>query len=177
MLRALLVAIMLSVPTLGFVLPTAAQDARPAAERTRSGFKVVVLITTDSNWRAKWNTPPETVPHLRGPGVMKVGERGTVLVLFSNARLKDGEALLHCDLTVINPDGTSDKHPAQPCYKAPTPGGPESLHMAGLEIGFEVSPKDFSGLHGFEIGVTDIHRGVRVPVKVTVEFDTGRSAI
>jgi hypothetical protein len=176
MLRALIVTVVLSLATLGLLLPVVAQEARPAAERTRSGFKVVVLITTDTNWRAKWNSPPETVPHLRGPGVMKVGEKGTVLVLFSNARLKDSEALLHCDLTVINPDGTSDEHPAQPCYRGPLPGGPESLHKAGLEIGFEVSPKDLTGLHGFEIGVTDVHRGVRVPVKVTVEFDTGKGA-
>lgn len=174
--RMLRHAAMVGALVLGPASIAEAAEARPAAEASRSGFKVVVLVTTDADWREKWNSSSDSVPHFGGPGVMKSGDTATVLTLFSNPRLKNGQAALHCDLTVINPDGTSDRHPPQPCFEGPIPGGPHSLHMAGLEIGFQVSPTDLSGLHGFEIGVTDVHAGVRVPVKVAVEFATGRSA-
>jgi hypothetical protein len=153
-----------------------AADAKSADKRTRQGFTVVAMIATDPDWREKWNTPRETVPEFHGPGVMKVGEKATLLVFFSDARLDGGIARLNCDLTIRDADGSVDEHPAQLCFESPINAPPHTLFMTGLEVGFEVSPNDISGIYEFEIGVTDLNRRVRVPVTVTVEFDTGKGA-
>jgi hypothetical protein len=162
--------------TLALIQPARAQQAQTTDQAVRQGFKVVAMIVTDTDWREKWNTPRQNTPRFHGPGVMKPGDKATVLTFFSNARLRDGAAVLHCDVVVRNPDGTGTKHPPQLCFQGPLAGGADSLYMAGFEIGFEVSADDLSGLHAFEIGVTDVHRGVRVPVEVTVEFATEQGA-
>lgn len=152
---------------------TAAEKATPTAKASRSGFVAVASIVTDPDWRQKWNTPPENNPEFHLPGKMKIGEKAWLLTFFSGASLKDGIATLKCDVTIRDPEGIVQKHPPRLCYQGPAAGPEGMLHMTGLELGFEVSPNDFDGLAQFEIGITDVNRDLRLPVKVSVEFATG----
>lgn len=172
MVKALLAGALLMCAA---VTPAIAQTggAQTSAQASSGGFMVVASIVTDADWREKWNTPPETAPKFHGPGKMKPGEKAWLLTFFSGARLKDGVAKLKCDVTITDPDGEVQRHPAQLCFEGRTPGAEGSLFLTGLEIGFEVSPKDLDGITTFEIGVTDMQRGLRVPVEVSVEFATG----
>lgn len=174
MRRTLLVGI---VGLLALFQPAmAADNARPSAKATRGGFVAVASIVTDPNWREIWNTPAETTPYFHTTSKMEPGDKAWLLTFFAGAKLKGGVAQIKCDLKIIDPDGSIDSHPAQLCYQGPIPGPEGSLFMTGLEVGLEVTAKDLDGLTTFEIGITDVNRGVRVPVKVSVEFDTGRGA-
>lgn len=153
--------------------PMAAEKAIPTAKVERSGLVAIASIVTDPDWREKWNTPAETTPEFHLAATMKTGDKAWLLTFFSGARLKDGIATLKCDLTIRDPEGIVHKHPPQLCYQGPASGPAGMLYLTGLEVGFEVDPNDFNGLARFEIGVTDVNRDLRVPVKVSVEFETG----
>jgi len=158
---------------LGAAPATAAEKARPTAKASRSGFVAVASIVTDPDWREKWNTPAETTPHFHLPTRMKIGEEAWLLTFFSGAMLKDGIATLKCDVTIRDPEGIVQKHPPQLCFQGPASEPEGTLYLTGLEIGFKVAPNDFNGLAQFEVGITDVNRDLRVPVKVSVEFETG----
>jgi hypothetical protein len=153
--------------------PAAAEIAKPTAKAAHQGFVVVASVVTDADWRQKWNTPSETTPEFHLAGKMGVGEKAWVLTFFSGAALKDGIATLECDVTIRDPEGIVQKHPPQLCYQGPVAEPEGMLHMTGLELGFEVKANDFDGLARFEIGITDVNRDLRVPVRVSVEFATG----
>ena len=156
--------------------PMAAEKARTSGQASRSGFGVVVSIVTDPNWKEIWNTPAENTPNFHTSSTLKVGQKAWLLSFFSGAKLKNGVATLKCDLKITDPDGSVDKHPAQLCFQGPASGPEGMMFMTGLEVGFEVAPSDLEGLTTFEVGITDVNRGVRVPVKVSIAFETGNSA-
>ncbi len=152
---------------------TAAERAVPTAKAERSGFVAIASIVTDPDWREKWNTPAETIPEFHLAATMKTGDKAWLLTFFSGAQLEDGIATLKCDVTIRDPEGIVHKHPPQLCYQGPAAGPEGTLYLTGLEVGFEVAPNDFNGLAQFEVGITDVNRDLRVPVRVTVEFETG----
>lgn len=152
---------------------TAAEQARPSDRVERSGFVAIATIVTDPDWREKWNTSPVTIPQFHLASKMKTGDKAWLLSFFAGARLKDGIATLNCDLTIRDPEGIVQKHPPQLCYQGPASGPEGTLYLTGLEVGFEVDPNDFNGLARFEVGITDVNRDLRVPVRVSVEFETG----
>ena len=153
--------------------PAAAEEARPTAKVERSGLVAIATIVTDPDWREKWNTSPVTIPQFHLAAKMKTGDKAWLLSFFSGAQLKDGIATLKCDVTIRDPEGIIHKHPPQLCFQGPASGPEGTLYLTGLEVGFEVDPNDFNGLAEFEVGITDVNRDLRVPVRVTVEFETG----
>lgn len=170
---ARLVFALLAVLALAGTTTAAAATAQPTGRVEHQGFVVLASIVTDPDWREKWNTSPVAIPHFQLPRVMRVGDRAWVLTFFSGAELREGTARLHCDVSIRDPEGIVHKHPPRLCYEGPADGPPGAVYMTALEIGFEVAENDFSGLAEFEVGITDLHRGLRLPVTVSVEFETG----
>lgn len=149
---------------------TAAEAANPVGKATESGLSVMAIIVTDPDWREKWNTSPDTVPAFHTPGVLKVGDEVTLITMFSGATEKSGFARIRCDAVITTPDGKVETHPAQVCFEGPVSGPADSIFLTGQEIRFVVTPEDLPGIHEFEIGVIDGHRGVRASVKVSLEI-------
>lgn len=52
--------------------------------KTENGFSGMLLVTPDTDWEQKWNTPPDTIPHFRTAKVVRVGERLVILTFFVN---------------------------------------------------------------------------------------------
>ena len=61
--------------------------------QAKDGFAGSVMVVTDADWRAKWDTPSNTVPNI-------------------NAAQSDVN--VRCDLDLDRPDGSSALHQADP---------------------------------------------------------------
>jgi hypothetical protein len=155
-------------------MPTAAlaggAAAAPIQKASASGFTVIAVITTDLRWLEKWSKPG--APNFQEVGTLKVGDKATLALLFSDAQLRNGRALLQCDVTIVDEsDGSVKKSPPHVCFDANAKAPPHTLIPTLLEINFTVAPADKPGLLRFQIGVTDQNRHVRVPVSVSVNVD------
>lgn len=121
----------------------------PATEARRSinGLGGFLLVTPDTDWREKWNTPAETVPHFRQADSVARGQPLFVLIFFANPALdKEGRADLACDLTVTRPDGTvSTNQQAVECFRGEIKGGPRNTYLAAPVIGFTGDANDPAG--------------------------------
>src|SRR5262245_48831661 len=95
--------------------PTPATDARKSVR----GFSGWVLVTPDSNWKAKWETPSNTVPRFDEAKDVSRGGRAWVLILFGNPQPNGaGDVDVTCDIDVVKPDGTTSVHQADAvCFR------------------------------------------------------------
>ena len=156
--------------------PASAQTLMPRADdRAMEGdFSVLALITADPDWERQWagSTPPAftTTDHL-GPG-----KEGAILVFFSGATLVEGKARLTCDLTIHSPEGR-ESHPPHTCYEGELPGDRFNIYLTWLDIDLGFDPKMPPTTVEFEIGVTDEHGSVRLPVTVGVTFNSREGTI
>jgi hypothetical protein len=130
----------------------------------KGDFSAMALLITDPNWRAKWDTPPETTPHLRGSDKLGKGEKGTLLTFVTAGR--GGPTELACEVTVKDPQGKVQKHPAQLCYRGDMVPG--HIHLTGLEIALEGDGEP--GKAEFTIGIKNMKTGTRLSLKQQVIF-------
>ncbi len=82
-------------------------EARNAVD----GFGGWLLVTSDADWKQKWETSPNTVPHFVEAHTVARGKHVFILTFFANAKLTEtGEADVTCDIDVVRPDGSSSVH-------------------------------------------------------------------
>lgn len=139
-----------------------------------NGFAGHVLVTSDADWRAKWNTPAATVPHFTEKSTpIKLGEQVFVLIFFANAmRGADGKANLTCDLGVTRSDGSSSLHRTDaPCWQGPLGGGPQNLYIATPDISFKHDPGDMAGKWTIAVMLKDNLRKTVLPLKTFFVLD------
>ena len=76
-----------------------------------SGFGGSLVVTSDADWRSKWETPSNTVPHFTEAKAVARGKHIFILIFFANPKLTEkGTADLVCDIDVTRPDGSSSVH-------------------------------------------------------------------
>ena len=139
------------------------------------GFRAVATITDAHDWQERWNTPPEVAPEFPAPeGALFLGETGHLLVFFANAATLEGAAELSCDIRISRPNGKVTDEGPLPRGQGPISGPPENLRLTSMRMDLEVEPTDPSGLWQFDIGVTDVVRGVRVPLHLAFPVDASR---
>lgn len=96
------------------------------AMKSRDGFAASLLVTSDADWRAKWETPADTTPNFTEASDVRLGGELFVLTFLSNPQLdEDGAAKVHCDVRMLRPDGsTSADERDVPCFTARLPVHP-----------------------------------------------------
>jgi hypothetical protein len=118
------------------------QQGRPAPDsdsrKTVNGFGGWLLITSDADWRAKWETHPDVVPRFKEARNIGMGKQIFALTFFSNPKLNDaGDAEITCDIDLIKPDGASALHQTDTvCFKGNLKGKPNYLYLSAPVIGF-----------------------------------------
>lgn len=133
------------------------------SEKVENGFSGMLVITPDSDWAEKWDTPQEVAPHFGSTETVRVGENITTLIFFANPLVgDDGDALVLCDLQVIRPGGSfSINEKNLECYRGPVPSGTEyNIRLATTVLGFVGEPTDELGEWLTKVKLTDIHRNV-----------------
>lgn len=142
--------------------PAPNTDSRKAV----NGFGGWLLITSDADWRAKWDTQPDAVPNFREARTVGMGKQIFALTFFTNPRLDDaGNADISCDIDLIKPDGTSSFHQADvTCFKGTLKGKPHYLYLSAPVVGFTGEKGDPYGEWRVSITLKDNIRHASLPL-------------
>ncbi len=174
---------LIAILSLLWVVPAQSQsafwrdiDGKPVQEtesmKSKNDFAGSVLVTTDANWKEKWDTPPETKPNFNKAGIIPYGKKVFILIFFSNpSRDEHGNSNIRCDLKIIAPTGTvalSQQDIA--CFSGRIAGSPYNLYLSAPVIAFSGDPGDPAGIWVVEINLRDAIRNVELPLRTTVEL-------
>jgi len=148
-------------------------DGRPLPEtpsrRALNGFGAMLIVTTDTDWREKWATPPETAPRFNEAHVLERGQRAfAVIVLNGPRRGPDGVAHVECDVRVTRPDEvmTLDEKNAT-CWHGPTEGPEGSIYLSPVSVAFVGEPDDPAGEWIVQVTLDDVVGGTILPLRTS----------
>jgi hypothetical protein len=140
--------------------------------RSVEGFGGWLLVTSDQDWRTKWNTPREAVPQFNVTDSPRRGQKVFVLIFFGNPKL-DGNGAAHvtCDIRLTGPGGTTpvDVHDID-CFKGQVTIDPMSIFVSAPVIEFIGEPADALGPRVVEVILRDNNRKVEVPLRKAFEL-------
>lgn len=137
--------------------------------KSKSGFAASVVITTDEDWKEKWETPPETIPSFQRAEDIPYGKRVFILLFFANpAAGPDGQARIKCDLRIMTPLGkVSFEQKDMACFAGRIAGDPTNAHLSAPVVGFSGDPGDPLGTWTVEATLRDEIRNVELPLKAS----------
>ena len=143
--------------------------------RSKDGFAGSLVMTTDDDWQAKWNTPQDTKPSFNRAETVPYGKKVYALILFANPQLDGGGlADVKCDLTLTDPRGKavlSEKN--RKCFVGRLKGNPANLYLAEPVVGFSGDPGDPPGTWVFDVALRDVTRGVELPLRAAFALQQG----
>jgi hypothetical protein len=139
------------------------------ARRSVNGLGGFLLVTPDANWREKWDTPANTVPHFNEAKTVERGQQVFVLIFFSNPKKRgDGRADLTCDLDAVRPDGSVSSHQENAvCYQGELRGDAYAMYLATPVIGFTGDPDDPAGTWTVRVSLKDNVSKTVLPLKTS----------
>ena len=147
------------------------RDGKPVpnsdAMKSINGFGGSLVVTPDSDWEAKWNTSPETIPHFSEAKNVTYGEQLTILAFYINPKTNaSGELDVLCDIKITRPDGSSSANAkAVQCAAGKLQGNPRNVRLASAVIKFVGEEGDPPGKWIVEVTLTDKVRGTAIPLK------------
>jgi hypothetical protein len=133
------------------------------------GFGGWLVVTSDSDWQAKWETSPDTVPRFTEAKKLARGETIFILIFFANPKLSEsGNADVTCDIDVVKPDRTSSVHQVDAvCFRGALKGPPMNVYLSAPILNFVGEANDPAGKWSVRVTVKDNVRHVSVPLKAT----------
>ena len=143
------------------------------SRKSANGFGASLVATSDEDWEAKWNTPPETAPTFREARTVKRGGVVTILIFFANPKIDARNfANVRCDLRVLRPDGSfSINADDVVCMEGPLKGDPTSVRLAAPVLKFIGEPQDPLGEWRVEVSVKDVVRQTSVKLKTSFTLE------
>jgi hypothetical protein len=143
-----------------------------ASHRFIEDFKSWLLVTSDSDWEEKWDTPPDVRPTFTEATEVKRGGVVTLLIFISGPKPdRDQQLNVVCDLKTVRPDGSIsiDMHDS-PCLEGLLQGPVNSLRLSKLLVRFSADPGDLAGDWKFFVQVKDKNRGFVLPLSTVVKL-------
>jgi hypothetical protein len=138
------------------------------ARRSINGLGGSLLVTPDANWREKWDTPADTVPHFTEVKSIGRGQQIFVLIFFSNPKISaDGRVDLTCDLDIVQPDGSTSTHQDNVCFRGEVKGGPTTVYLADPVISFTGDATDAAGTWTVRVSLKDNESKTVLPLKTS----------
>jgi hypothetical protein len=154
--------------------PPYAQNARAANpgqggdgdRREANGFGGWILVTSDANWQAKWETPSNTRPTFAVARDVARGKKVFALIFFANPQLdRSGQANVTCDIEMTRPDGSvSTRQSDAMCFSGALQGDPHDTYLSAPVIGFSGDQADPAGTWRIKVTLKDNNRHVSVPL-------------
>ena len=146
--------------------PIANADDRKSVD----GFAGALFVTGDPDWYAKWNTPPEIVPHLGEVHEIKRGDKIATLILVANPLpSEDGTLSVLCDLLITRPDGSkSVDATGVDCLSGPMKGSPTLVRLAQPVLEFVAEPNDLPGVWRTQVTLRDLNSGKTMTLHTAV---------
>ncbi|MBJ6985582.1 hypothetical protein [Luteimonas sp. MC1750] len=146
-------------------------NALPETESRKSqgGFSASLVVTPDRDWQAKWETPPETVPHFTEADEVSEGGELTILTFLSNPKISpSGMTEVTCDFIVTRPDGSkSVSEINMPCFNYELKTDPTNVYLTAASLKYVAEPSDQRGIWEVAVNVKDLARGVALPLRTS----------
>jgi hypothetical protein len=139
------------------------------ARNAVAGFGGWLVGTSDSDWQAKWETSPNTVPRFTEAKTVARGKAIFILTFFANPKLTDsGVADVTCDIDVLRPDGTSSVHQVDAvCFRGALRGPPTNVYLSAPILNFVGESNDLAGKWSVRVTLKDNVRHVSLPLKTS----------
>lgn len=142
-----------------------------------NGFGASVIITTDTDWEKKWNTPAETTPKFTTTDKLKIGEQAAILVFFANPKLDADYVDVTWDIKITRPNNVITENSGLKGFTGKLSGAPENTFLTESIIGFVGEPSDPLGDWIVDINVHDKIREVSIPLRLKFSLAPADSTI
>jgi hypothetical protein len=135
--------------------------------KTKNDFAGFLLVTPDTDWEKKWNTPPDTIPYFREAKTAKVGDELVILTFFVNPKTdQSGNTNVICRIKTTRPNGTVSLDQKDiPCTKGKLLGHPNNIRLSPAIIKFVGEKGDPLGKWVVEVEIEDVNRKTFLQLK------------
>ena len=142
------------------------------ARKARNGLGVSLVITADSDWQAKWDTPSHVVPNFTGTETVSTGGRLSILTFVVNPKPDASNSLnVRSQIEVTRPNGTSSvSTPGLRCLAGKLAGPATNVRLCEAVIQFSADPGDPVGSWKVKVTVRDENRATEIPVEASFEL-------
>ncbi|WP_372393018.1 hypothetical protein ACCQ05_04270 [Xanthomonas sp. NCPPB 3582] len=139
------------------------------SRKTVQGLGASLLLTADTDWAAKWNTPSDTTPHFNEVDHVGTGDSLFLLIFLSNPGLDaQHRADVVCSIRVIDPAGHAEQKVIDaPCLQGKISGDPRNVFLANLGLTIRAEAGDLPGRWQLQVTLTDRQRGISIPLGTT----------
>jgi hypothetical protein len=139
-----------------------------AARKTVSGVGAWLLVTSDADWQAKWNTPSTSIPAFTEASALTVGKHVFILAFVANpTRSKEGDVNVTCDFEIERPNHVITHQHDIECLKGKALGSAGTLYLTKQIVGFVGEKDDPHGKWIVRITIKDLNRPVSIPLETS----------
>jgi hypothetical protein len=139
-----------------------------AARKTVNGVGAWLLVTSDQDWEAKWNTPSTAVPAFTEASTVAVGKPVFILAFVANpTRSKQGEVNVTCDFEIERPNHVITHQHDIDCLKGKALGSEGTLYLTKQIVGFVGEKEDPQGKWIVRITIKDLNQPVNIPLETS----------
>jgi len=153
--------------------PDFSEWSQTESRKEKDNFAGWLLITSDTNWQKKWETPPNTVPRFNEASVVKRGDELVILTFFVNPKTDtDNNANVICSLKVTRPDGSiSVEQENIVCGEGKLQGPSQHIRLSPAIINFIGEKTDPLGIWIVEVEINDAVRDIKLNLKAQFELE------
>jgi hypothetical protein len=135
--RALIATVLVTIPVLAsagdsaWLGPDRQQWPDTEFRKTKNDFAAMLLVTPDTDWDRKWNTPPDTIPRFREAKTVKIGQELVILTFFVNPKTDQNRtAHVRCSIRVARPNKTLAVNERDlSCLEGELKGDPNNIRL------------------------------------------------
>lgn len=140
---------------------------RPS-QKSVKGVGGWLIVTSDEDWEAKWNTPSETIPAFTEANTVSVGKRVFILSFVANPTLStQGDVNVTCDFEIEKPNHVITHQHDLECLKGKLLGSEGTLYLTSQIVGFVGEKEDPKGKWIVRITIKDLNRPVNIPLETS----------
>ena len=139
------------------------------SRKTVDGFSGWLLVTPEEDFPEDLNTSVEHPSSLSEPPLVQARESVLLLFFFASPALEsDRIASVQCEFKVVLPDGTvSLEKTGVECYQSRLAETDDNKYVPGLIFRLVPDTNDPKGEWKIRASITDLRRGVKVPLKAS----------
>ena len=128
-----------------------------------------LLVTPDTDWEEKWNTPHESTPYFSEAEEVILGEELTILPFFANPKLdKSSNFKILCDIKLTRPDGSFSVNERDvTCAQGTLESDPRSIFLTQTVIKYIGEEGDQFGEWKVNFNIKDVIRNVSIPLETS----------
>lgn len=145
---------------------------RTGASQVEQGFAAMLLVTPDRDWRAKWDTSPETIPRFDEVSRLRIGEQASILTFFTNPQADaSNQVRVLCDLKGTRPDESIAFDMKDiVCVEGELTSPATDIWLSPAVIEVVGEDSDPLGVWRIEVRVKDMVRGTAIDLKTSFEL-------